>query len=192
MAEQDEKRHLDQLTPGEPGESAEELSGHDEDTELQTLLRQWRLPRNSRELDQRVLSAYRNQVSGTGRWRRLFFRPVPVPLPIAAALLLALAFLASRIALPPTVVRLEVRTHVPKVVRVEVPVVREKIVTRTVYRQSPEMKNTDKNNQTERARSAADSLNGAPQSSQIALRLADFEPVERIQLRVLSRKGVNP
>jgi hypothetical protein len=190
MDEQDGRKHFSQLPPGELGESADEVSGQGEDAELQTLLRQWRQPRSSPELDRRVLTAYRNQVSETARWRRLLFRSIPVPLPIAAALLLVLIFLALRSTLSP-VVRLDVPTPVPNVVRVEVPVIREKVVTRTVYRQSPATKNIDKHLQNDTTLSTANPVSSAPQSSQIAVRLADFEPVDKIQLRVLSRKGVN-
>jgi len=174
---------------GELGESAENASNQGGDAELLSLLRHWRVPKTSLELDQRVLAGYRNQISWTDRWRRLFFRPISVPLPLAAAFLLVLVFLAWRSAVPPKALRLEVPTPAREFVRVEVPVIREKIVTRTVYRQPLKIK--DKHMESDRGRSAAVPANGALQSLQAAVRLADLEPTEKIQLRVLGRKGVS-
>ena len=188
MTDEEKKKYLFQLTSRELGESAKNVPDPDEDPELQTLLRQWQLPRSSPELDRRVLMAYRNQVSSDGRWKRLVFRSIPIPLPLAAVLILVLVFLGSRTLRPPELVRLEVTGPVSEVVQVEVPVVRERIVTRTVYR-APEAKNAGKHLQNDTPRSMADSVSRRPPSSQIAGQLSDFEPVEKIQLKIL--KGVD-
>ena len=188
MTDEEKKKHLSQLT-SRLGESAKNVTDPNEDSELQTLLRQWQLPRGSTELDRRVLTAYRNQVSSDGRWKRLVFRSIPIPLPIAAALLLVLVFLGSRTLRPPTMVRLEVPAPVSEVVRVEVPVVREKIVTRTVYREAPEAKTASKRLQNGTVRSTTDPVSKGPRRSQIAVQLGDFEPIEKIQLKIL--KGVD-
>ena len=189
MNDEEKKKHLSRLASRGLGESTKNVPDPDEDSELQTLLRQWQSTRSSPELDRRVLTAYRNQVSSDGGWKRLFMRSIPVPLPIAAALLLVLVFLGSRTLRPPTVVRLEVPAPVSEVVRVEVPVVREKIVTRVVHRLSPETKNASKRLRNDTVRSTADPLSKGPRRSQIAVQLADFEPVEKIQLKIL--KGVD-
>jgi len=185
----DEKKHLSELVSGGLGESEKNAADPNEDPEFQTLLQQWQLPKNSPGFDQMVLTAYRNQVSSAAAWKRPFLRSISIPLPVAAALLLLLVLLGSHTLRPPAVVHLEVAGPVPQVVRVEVPVVREKIVTRIVYRQSPERKNTGKHLESDTARSAANSVTRGPRSSQIAVQLGDFEPVEKIQLKIL--KGVD-
>ena len=189
MTDEEKTKHLSQLISGGLGESATNISDPNADPELQTLLRQWQLPKNSPDSDRRVLTAYRNQVARGGGWKRLFLRSIPVPLPIAAALLLAVSLVELLSVRPPAIVRLEVRGAVPQVVRVEVPVAREKVVTRTVYRQTPERKSTGKHLESDTHRSTANSVSRAPRSPQIAVQLGDFEPVEKIQLRVL--KGVD-
>ena len=189
MTDEEKKKHFSQLTSRELSESAQNVPALNEDPELQTLLRHWQSPRSSPELDRRVLTAYRNQVSSDAGWKRLFFRSVPIPLPLAAALILALVFLGSRTLRPPAVVRLDVPGPVPQVVRVEVPVVREKIVPRIVYRLSPETRNGSKRLRNDTVRSGADPISKLPRTSQIAVQLADFEPVEKIQLKIV--KGVD-
>jgi len=189
MTDEEKKKHLSQLTSRGLGESAKNVTDPNEDSELQTLLRQWQLPRRSPGLDRRVLTAYRNQVSSDSRWKRLFFRSIPIPLPLAAALLLVLVLLGSFALRPPMVVRLEVPGPIPQVVRVEVPVVREKIVTRIVYRQFSKRKNAVKHLENDTARSTADPVSKGPRKSQVTVQLGDFEPVETIQLKML--KGVD-
>jgi hypothetical protein len=189
MNDEEKKKHLSRLASRGLGESAKNVPDPDEDPELQTLLRQWHSPRSSLELDRRVLTTYRNQVSSDGRWKRLIFRSIPIPLPLAAALILVLSFLGSRTQRSPEVVRLEVPGPVPQVVRVEVPVFRERIVTRVVYRRSPETENASKRLRNDTVPSTADPLSKGPRRSQIAVQLADFEPVEKIQLKIL--KGMD-
>jgi hypothetical protein len=186
MTDEEKKKHLSQLTSRGLGESTKNVPSPDEDPELQALLQHWQLPRRSPELDRRILTTYRNQVSSDGRWKRLVFRSIPIPLPLAAALILVLSFLGSRTQRSPEVIRLEVPGPVPQVVRVEIPVVREKIVTRVVYRRSPETKDASKRLRNDTVRSTADPVSKGPRSSQIAVQL---EPVEKIQLKIL--KGVD-
>jgi hypothetical protein len=189
MTDEERKKHLSELISRGLGEAAKNVRDPNEDPELQTLLQQWQPPKSSPGLDRRVLTAYRNQVSSNNGWKRLFFRSIPIPLPLAAAFLLVLFFLGSRALRSPTVVHLEVPGPVSEVVRVEVPVIREKIVTRSVYRQSPETKSTGKHLRSDTERSTDDSVSKGPRSSQIAVQLNDFEPVEKIQLKIL--KGVD-
>jgi hypothetical protein len=189
MTDEEKKKHLSQLISGGLGESAKNVSDSNADPELQPLLRQWQLPKNSPDLDRKVLTAYRNQVARDGGWKRLFLRSIPVPLPIAAALLLAVSLVGLLSLRPPAIVRLEVPGAVPQVVRVEVPVVREKVVTRTVYRQSSDRKTRDKHLESDTHRSTVDGVSRGSQRSQIAVQLGDFEPVEKIQLKIL--KGVD-
>jgi hypothetical protein len=108
-------------------------------------------------------------------WLARFFRmSVPVPVPIALALLLlfgASLFYLSRAATPK-------QREAPLVVRVpvEVPVIQERLVTRTIYRdryRSVALRKTDKvNDQSTLARTQTPSLVG-------------FKPLEEIKLTVI-------
>jgi len=188
MTDEEKKKQPSQPISRGLSESAQNLPDPNEDLELRTLLRQWHLPRSSSEFDRRVLTAYRDQVSRDAVWKRFFFRSIPIPLPVATALVLVLAFLGSRTLRPP-VVRLQLPGPVPQVVQVEVPIIREKIVTRIVYRQSQETKNASKGLRNDTVRSTAHPVSKGSRSSQLAIQLADFEPVEKIQLKIV--KGVD-
>ena len=110
---------------------------------------------------------------------RLFKTSVAVPVPVGVALVLLFGvafFYASRAAT--TTVR-----EVPTVVRerVEVPVIQERVVTRTIYRDRYRFVNSKKtdtvNNQSQLARSAK--TEGTPAS------LVGFKPLEEIKLTVI-------
>jgi hypothetical protein len=98
-----------------------------QDRELDGFLRQWRTPQAPARLRQAVFPK-----PSLPWWSRLPFRlwtaSIRVPLPVACALLLALALGVSlwprRVPAPRTVIKTE---------RVEVPVIQERVVTRTVY-----------------------------------------------------------
>src|SRR5262245_20418346 len=113
-----------------------------EDPELNRLLGSWQAPESSGELDELVLASYRRHINRgrlwRGRlWRRWLAGSIRIPVPIVAAavlLLCATSFLAARKA---TSFSIESAPAVAPTKIVEVPVIREKIVTRVVY------KNTD-------------------------------------------------
>ena len=187
MADYEEKKDLTQSTLPKSTKSSDEFSG-EVDPELRELLFQWRVPESDSGLDQRVLTAYRSQIAGVSRWKRLFRRRLSVPVPVAAALLIGMVFLASRALTDPKVVRLEVPSS-PQVVRVEVPIVHEKIVTRTVYRRPPEEEHQKKPSDQQVSPESSLRNSEAMQDPQIAARLAGFDPVEKIQLKVISWGG---
>jgi hypothetical protein len=145
-----------------------------EDGELNRLLGSWRAPESSGELDQRALESYRRHIHSERFWRGRFWRrwlvgSIRIPVPIAAAavlLLCATSFLAARkatsisIVSPPAAVATKI---------VEVPVFKEKVVTRVVY------KNTGAPKAQERP---------APVSIPPRIDLADFRPVSEIKIIV--------
>jgi len=94
------------------------------DRELNNLLPQWKAPDAPARLRGAVFPESRRPW-----WRRLWTASIRVPLPVACALLALLAFALGRLSRTPPPPRVVVKTE-----RVEVPVVQERIVTRTVYR----------------------------------------------------------
>ena len=92
---------------------------------------------------------------------------IPVPAPVALALIVACAILVlvgvrtvrTQKAEPPAVV------HVPVEVRVEVPVIKEKIVTRVVYRKTPPTARTSE--------------------SKVESTFAKFKPTDEVKLTVI-------
>ena len=95
----------------------------DDDPQLRNLLREWQVPPLPMSFEERVLGSRKTW------WRFLLSGHVSVPVPIACCLVLLMAAGAWRWAdlerpLPPRVV---VKTE-----RVEVPVVRDRVVTRFV------------------------------------------------------------
>ncbi len=100
---------------------------NDRDLELRELLETLAPPAPSRILDSRVTDSFR-RFHQRSRWRRLLTAKITVPIPIVALLLLV-ALPVARLALSlrdvPPPPRIEERVRV-----VEVPIVREKVVTR--------------------------------------------------------------
>lgn len=95
------------------------------DNQLKGILESWRAPRPAPPLEARTLEAFRRR---RGFWWWLVTGSLRVPAPVAAAILLALFYSGYRAWRPPAAPRVVVRTQT-----VEVPVVRERVVTRTVY-----------------------------------------------------------
>ena len=112
------------------------------DAELTALLRAWEAPPAPHGARERLLADFRTTVGPAPLWRRALSSQVRVPLPVAACA--ALALLASLFALG-------ARTRatrpaagaesLPAVRVVEVPVVQERVVTRTVYVEKKERTN---------------------------------------------------
>ena len=117
-------------------EFAETSGGEDfsADAELTALLRAWEAPPQSSDASARLLADFRAVARRAPLWRRALAAELRVPLPVAACA--ALALLASLFALGA-----RGRTHTAPVVStaaaelkvVEVQVVRERVVTQTVY-----------------------------------------------------------
>jgi hypothetical protein len=148
------------------------------DGELNRLLGSWRAPESSIELDHRALESYRRHIHSERFWRGRFWRrwlagSIRIPVPIAAAavlLLCATSFLAARKA---TSVSIENQLAVGPVKIVEVPVIREKVVTRVVY----------KNTGAPKAQEPP-----APVSIPPRIDLAEFRPVNEFKI-IVSRGG---
>jgi len=100
-----------------------------DDRELRSLLREWQVPSIPSSLEERVLAVRRPW------WRFLLngYIRVPVPLACCIALLLTAAEVWRWTRPTPAAV-----THVVvKTERVEVPVVRERVITKLVYKNRP-------------------------------------------------------
>lgn len=125
---------------------ARELSAEDaefsDDLELSTLLRAWDAPEPSARSRERLLAEFRTSFVRAPLWRRALSAELRVPLPVAACA--ALVLLASLFALysrTPSPMQTatksnaaDVRTNAePAVKIVELPVERERVVTRYVY-----------------------------------------------------------
>lgn len=128
-------------------------------------------------LKDKLTQAHRSSVAKPTRtsWITSFFRAsISVPVPVAAALILifTLPLLLLSRTREPSVPQIQV-VHVP----VEVPVVQEKIVTRVVYRQTP---------QRSRPR-----ITAAPEDSTFARTLDGFKPTEEIKLTVIKGGATN-
>jgi hypothetical protein len=141
-----------------------------EDGELNRLLASWQTLETPGELDQRVFASYRGHFNRGRLWRRWLIGSIRIPVPIAAAALLLLcatSFLAARKAAsvsienPPAAVPTKI---------VYVPVVKEKIVTRVVYRKTDEQKAKE---------------SPAPNSPTPRIDLANFRPINDIKLIVI-------
>src|SRR5580698_652125 len=94
-----------------------------QDRELDGLLQQWRAPQAPARLRQAVFP-----MPSRPWWLRVWTASIRVPLPVACALLLALALGVSLWLRPLPAPRTVIKTE-----RVEVPVIQERVVTRTVY-----------------------------------------------------------
>ena len=128
-------------------------------------------------LKERLTQSHRTSVTKPTRssWISSVFRAsISVPVPVAAALILifTLPLLLLGRTSEPNAPQIQV-VHVP----VEVPVVQEKIVTRVVYRQTP---------QRSRPR-----ITAAQEDSTFARTLDGFKPTEEIKLTVIKGGATN-
>ena len=121
---------------------AEDFAGRDgaedytADAELKALLRAWEAPPPSADARARMLADFRAAVPRAPLWRRALAAELRVPLPVAAcAALVLVASLFLLVARARTHAAPEVsKTEAAPVLKVvEVPVVQERVVTRTVY-----------------------------------------------------------
>jgi hypothetical protein len=116
-------------------------ANHPNDSEFNEALKAWEPPEVSSALDHRVLEAYRQHTTHRSWWERFFTTSVRIPLPIVAlqAVLLLMAgggFLAVYITKAEEVLPIAQNTLSPTITPtvIEVPVVTEKVVFRTVFR----------------------------------------------------------
>ncbi len=73
-------------------------SADDHDPVLRGVLREWRTPEISTDLDRRILETYRKETRSRSIWHRFFFTSVRVPLPVAVAAMVLL-FIAATVAI---------------------------------------------------------------------------------------------
>jgi hypothetical protein len=133
-------------------------------------------------------------------WKRIFTTKLPVPVPIAAALVLAV-LVSSVLALRPSTKEAATAVQPPTVVQappeiIEVPVYREKVITRVVY---VERKLREKNAVHPRT------LTNKPEETTLTARhaeeesgqggfftranLTDFQPADEMRIRVIKRSN---
>lgn len=184
------------------------------DAELTALLRTWEVPARDAGARARLLADFRASVRRAPLWRRALTAQVRVPLPVAACL--GLVLLGSLYALntratvgvEPAAVQSDVRPTTERVV--EVPVVRERVVTRTVYvekkeRAAPRVVSTrtagreeparrdDKNERVAEAAQTREPAQGREAQAGYFTRvdMNDFQPAGEVKLRIVSRGGVD-
>ncbi|MBA3633390.1 MAG: zf-HC2 domain-containing protein [Acidobacteria bacterium] len=169
---------------------------------LSSFLRTSEITPPSDELDKRVMTAFRNHQPSVS-WRRVIFGAFVIPKP-AFAMLLILAATASWLAFQigkinsttismtsPSVVISEIPVPTPtQTIVVEVPVIKEKIVTRTVFVRE------QKNNKNEKAKlPAASKQNSLPSSSSVAdngyftdVSLKGFQPTAEMNAKIIKEE----
>ncbi|MDT7806948.1 MAG: hypothetical protein QOJ70_761 [Acidobacteriota bacterium] len=179
------------------------------DAELTTLLRAWDAPPPDARAHARLLADFRASVERVPLWRRAFAAELRVPLPLAACA--ALALLVSFFALgtrawtrtaaaPPESSKTEAAQPVVKVV--EVPVVEERVVTRTVYVEKKERTGgrsvlskpdaavlstaSDTSAQTE-AEQPRQAKQGTQAGYFTGVNMEDFQPADEVKIRIVKR-----
>lgn len=203
-----------------------------EDAELSALLRVWEAPETSAGARERLLAGFRAGGVRVPLWRRALSAELRVPMPVAAcAALVLLASLFALVARTQTPARTaaqstsaDVRTtDAPAVKIVELPVERERVVTRYVYvernaqraeaqrlaaieqsettRQSTSAQRNvtergataRQDSDTETAREVRTAIDSSAQSTAeptsyfTRVDMADFQPAEKMELRIVKR-----
>ncbi|HWW75422.1 MAG TPA: hypothetical protein VNZ44_08500 [Pyrinomonadaceae bacterium] len=189
---------------------------HSADAELTALLRAWEAPPQSADARARLLADFRAAAPARPLWRRALTAELRVPLPVAACA--ALAFFASLFALGArgwtrhAPAEASQTADAPAEVKVvEVPVVRERVVTRTVYVEkkeraaarvspsqpaaqavprealaqgaSPERREADAE------RHPAEKESNAGYFTRV--NMEDFQPADEVKIRIVSRGGTD-
>lgn len=194
---------------GEDVEAREWLSRAEEDEELRAVLANWTTPDASPALDAGVLAAYREQARGTASlWKRLLTTKIAVPVPVAAvavvALLLSLAALVLLRGTPTPPAPARQANLEPQIVRsasepaagervVEVPVVRERVLTRVVYverERAPKRRGEGRRlllSAPEAQEEAAAAARQRREAKERAARasMAGFKPADDVKLRII-------
>jgi hypothetical protein len=184
------------------------------DAELTALLRTWEAPPQDAGARGRLLADFRASARRPPLWRRALTAQVRVPLPVAACaavvLLGSLYVLAARATsrIEPAAAQTEARPAAVRVV--EVPVVQERVVTRTVYvekkvrgslqtasRLQPEReelaRRDDKNERDAEAPQRQEPAQGQDTHAGYFTRvdMNDFQPAGEVKLRIVSRGGTD-
>lgn len=181
------------------------------DAELRSLLRAWAAPRPSPDSRARLLADFR--ASGVRRplWRRALAAELRVPLPVAAcavvALLASLVVVAARtttsatsvasVAPSASIENPNAASNTETVVKfVEVPVVRERVVTRFVYVEKKErgaggLERASPEGARETKRAADSRRAGTPTSFFTRVDMADFRPADEMKIKIVRRGGTD-
>jgi hypothetical protein len=172
------------------------------DAELTVLLRAWEAPPPSADARARLLADFRAANTRPPFWRRAFAAELRVPLPVAAcavfALLLSLFALGTRALTRPAPI--ESKPEASSALKVvEVPVVRERVVTRTVYVEKKERGAgrgvLGRTNAREAVASEAGAqekpLRAATQATPAGyftrVDMADYQPADEVKIRIVKR-----
>jgi hypothetical protein len=184
------------------------------DAELTALLRTWDAPPRDAGARARLLADFRASVGRPPLWRRALTAQVRVPLPVAACaglLLLGSLYVLGARATPRAGSSPSQAAAPPPAVRVvEVPVVQERVVTRTVYvekkeRGGPRVVSTRTDAREESARrddknegdeKIQQSVPPAPSAEAQAgyftrVNMNDFQPAGEVKFRIVSRGGTD-
>lgn len=177
--------------------------GSDADAELHALLEQWRAPDGTHALDRRMLESFRAEVQAPASfWKRVLSTRVSVPVPALAAAFVLLVVVPLAIAMRSAVVRpaapagQTVSPQEPMPDRiVEVPVIKERIVTRVVYVEREratkrEEARSARTATTTTARSSSNAVAAGHEPEQInertrAATMAGFKPADEVKLRII-------
>jgi hypothetical protein len=173
------------------------------DAELTALLRTWDAPPHTFEARARMLADFRASVGRAPVWRRALTAELRVPLPVAAcaafALLLSLFALGTRAWTHPAA-PVESKSESATAVKiVEVPVVRERIVTRTIYVEKKErgagrgVSSHDERETTgtqagARREAERTAREGTPAAGYFTrVDMADFQPADEMKIRIVKK-----
>lgn len=182
------------------------------DAELTALLRTWDVPPRDAGARSRLLADFRASVRPAPLWRRALTAQVRVPLPVAAGaalvLLGSLYVLGARATVGgarPSTAQTEAPPAAVRVV--EVPVVQERVVTRTVYvekkgrdgEQAASRRQPEREQSARRAESAVETprrqepVRNAEAHAGYFTRvdMNDFQPAGEVKLRLVSRGGTD-
>lgn len=181
------------------------------DAELTALLRTWDAPSQDAGARGRLLADFRASVRTVPLWRRALKAQVRVPLPVAACmglvLLGSLYVLGARSAARVEPSAAQTEAQPPAVRVVEVPVVQERVVTRTVYvekkgrggvqaapRRQPEREELARRDgrEVEAPRQPEPAQNPAAHAGYFTrVDMNDFQPAGEVKLRIVSRGGMD-
>lgn len=159
-----------------------------QEKELRSLLAHWQAPASPQSLDARALASFRQLRPRTPWGRKLFTASIRVPLPVAAALTIFAVAAALWALRSPQAVTITVPQALPSTVQiVEVPVVQERVVTRTIYanRTQPRPKGVD------HTASAHPDANNAPVQNNGAANLIGFKPPEEMKIRIIRKANTD-
>ena len=188
-------------------DGAEDFSA---DAELTALLRMWEAPPPDAGARERLLADFRASTGRMPLWRRALKAELRVPLPVAACavgvFLLSLYALGARATARVAPAAAQTET-MPAVVRVvEVPVIQERVVTRTVYVEKKErgevrgVSSSTDGSELASGQSVAGRAGShkTPEPARVSddhagyftrVDMNDFEPADKVKIRIVKRES---